>query len=88
MHFNFVAAVKVHSDFGAQENKSATFSNFPSSICHEVVGLDAMNVECLFVNSFLNVEFKLVLPSPLLIKRLFSSSSLSAIRVVSSVGHD
>ena len=37
--------------------KSATVSTFPSSICHEVLGLDAMNVECLFVNSFLNVEF-------------------------------
>ena len=43
-----------------------------------------MNVECLFVNSFLNVEFKLVLPSPLFIERLFSSSLHSAIRVVSS----
>ena len=32
--------------------KSATVSTFPSSICHEVVGLDAMNVDCLFVNSF------------------------------------
>ena len=32
--------------------KSATVSTFPSSICHEVLGLDAMNVECLFVNSF------------------------------------
>ena len=40
--------------------KSATVSTSPSSICHEVVGLDAMNVEYLFVNSFLNVEFKLV----------------------------
>ena len=40
--------------------KSATVSTFPSSICYEVVGLDAMNVEYLFVNSFLNVEFKLV----------------------------
>ena len=83
MCFNLVAAVKVHSDFGAQENKSATVTNFPSSICHKVVGLDAMNVECLFVNSFLNVEFKLVLPSPLFIERLFSSSLHSAIRVVS-----
>ena len=60
--------------------KSATVSTFPSSICHEVVGLDAMNVEGLFVNSFLNVEFKLVFSSPLLIERLFSSL-LSAIRV-------
>ena len=39
--------------------KSATFSTFPSSICYEVMGLDAMNVEYFFVNSFLNVEFKL-----------------------------
>ena len=37
--------------------KSATVSTFPSSICHEVVGLDAMNVEYNFEKSFLNVEF-------------------------------
>ena len=37
--------------------KSATVSTFPSSISHDVVGLDAMNVEYIFVNSFLNVEF-------------------------------
>ena len=37
--------------------KSATVSTSPSSICHEVMGLDAMNVEYLLVNSFLNVEF-------------------------------
>ena len=35
--FNFVAAVTVCSDFGAQEN---SLSLFPS-ICHEVIGLDA-----------------------------------------------
>ena len=64
--------------------KSATVSTFPSSICHEVVGLDAINVEYLFVNSFLNVELKLVFSSRLLITRLFSFSLLSAIRVVSS----
>ena len=63
--------------------KSATVSTFPSSICHEVVVLDAMNVEYLFVNSFLNVEFKLVFSS-LLIERFFSSFLLSAIRVVLS----
>ena len=40
--------------------KSATVSTSHSSICYEVVGLDAMNVEYLFVNCFLNVEFKLV----------------------------
>ena len=37
--------------------KSATVSTSPSSICHEVVGLDVVNVESLFVNIFLNVEF-------------------------------
>ena len=37
--------------------KSATGSTVPSSKCHDVVGLDAMNVEYIFVNSFSNVEF-------------------------------
>ena len=37
--------------------KSATVSTFPSSICLAVVGLDAMNDEYYFVNSFFNVEF-------------------------------
>ena len=50
VYFSFVAAVKVHGDFEAQEN-TATVSTFPSSICHEVLELDAMTVECLFVNS-------------------------------------
>ena len=67
MCFNFVAAVKVYSDFETKKIKSATVSTFSSSICHEVVGLDAQNVEYLFVNSFLNVEFKTVFSSPLLI---------------------
>ena len=57
MSFNFVAAVKVHSGFGAQEKKSATVSTFPSSTCHEALRQDAMYVEYTFVNSFLNVEF-------------------------------
>ena len=43
--FNFVATVKVHSDLEPKKIKSATVSTVPSSICHEVVGLDAMNVE-------------------------------------------
>ena len=37
-----MAAVTVHSDFGAQENKSVTDSTFPPSICHEVMGSDAV----------------------------------------------
>ena len=34
--------------------KSATVSTFPSSIYHDVVGPDAMNVEYIFVKSVLN----------------------------------
>ena len=36
--FNFMAAVTICSDFGAQDNAST----FSASICHEVMGLDAM----------------------------------------------
>ena len=38
MPFNFIAAVTIHSDFGAQENSLTTSFFFPS-ICHEVIGL-------------------------------------------------
>ena len=38
--FNFVAAVTIRSDFGAQENKICHCFHF-FSICHEVMGLDA-----------------------------------------------
>ena len=72
--------VTVNSDFGAQENKvSYCFHCFPIYLpwsdgtrCHDL--------------SFLNVEFKASssLSSFTFIKRLFSSSLLSAIRVVSS----
>ena len=37
--------------------KSANVSTSPSSICHDVVGPDAKNVEYIFVNSVLDVEF-------------------------------
>ena len=36
-----MAAVTVHSDFEAQENKFVTVT-FSLSICHKVMGLDAM----------------------------------------------
>ena len=80
MSFNFMASVTVHSDFGAQENKIChCFHCFPIYLplrdgtkCHDL--------------SFLNVEFKPAFsPSSFtFIKRLFNSSSLSSIRVVSS----
>ena len=38
-----MAAVTIHSDFGAQENKIChDFLFFFSSICHEVMGPEAM----------------------------------------------
>ena len=40
--FHFMAAVTVCSDFGAQEKKIVTASTFSPSICHEVMGPDAM----------------------------------------------
>ena len=79
MSFNFMAAVTICSDFGAPKNKVCQCFHCSSSICHEVMGLDAM------VLVFLILSFKLafLLSSFTLINRLFSSS-LSAVRVVSS----
>ena len=77
--FNFMAVVTICSDFGAQENKVCHFHCYPMYLpwsdgtgCHDL--------------HFWNVEFKVSFFMLLfhLIKRLFSSSSLSAIRVVSS----
>ena len=38
----FMAAVTIHSDFGAQENTVSHCSIVFPSICHEMMGLDAM----------------------------------------------
>ena len=52
LFFNFMAAVTICSDFGAPPKiKSVTVSTVSPSICHEVMGLDAM------ILVFLNVEF-------------------------------
>ena len=40
--FNFMAAVTICSDFGALKNKVYSVSIVPPSICHEVMGPDAM----------------------------------------------
>ena len=61
--------------------KSATISTVFPSIHHEVMGLDAM----ILVFWMLSFKPTFSLSSFTFIKRLFSSSSLSAIRVVSSV---
>ena len=46
-----MAAVTIGSDFGAQENKICAVFIFSSSICHEVMGPDAMIFVCLFFNT-------------------------------------
>ena len=80
MSFNFMAAVTICSDFGVPQNKvSHCFHCFPIYLPWS----DGTRCNDL---SFLNVEFKasfflLLFTS---IKRLFSSSLLSDIRVVSS----
>ena len=78
--FNFMAAVTIHSDFGAQENKIChCFCFFP--ICHEVMGLAAM----ILVFRMLSFKPAFSLFSCTVIKRLFSSSSFSAIRTLRKV---
>ena len=66
--------------FEPRKIKSATLSTVSPSICHEVMGPDAM----IFVFWMLSFKPNFLLSSFTFIKRPFSSSSLSAIRVVSS----
>ena len=40
--FNFIAVVTLFSNFGAQENKVCHCFHCSLSLCHEVMGLDAM----------------------------------------------
>ena len=77
--FNFIAAVIICSDFGAQEYNTFV-SILPPSIYHELMRLNAM------ILVFWMLSFKPVfsLSSFTYIKRRFSSSSLSATRVVPS----
>ena len=74
-----MAAVSVCSDFGAQENKIFHCFIVSPSICHEMIGLDAM----ILVFGLLSFKQAFPLSSFTFIKMLFSSSSLSAKRVVS-----
>ena len=45
-----MTSVIVHSDFGTQENKSVTVAIVSLSLCHEVMGLDAMILAFLMLN--------------------------------------
>ena len=77
---NFMAAVTICSDVGAPQIKPLTVSIVSLSIFHEVMRPDAM------ILVFWTLSFKATfsLSSFTFIKWLFSSSLLSAIRVVSS----
>ena len=74
---NFVSAVTVHSDFGAQENKICLCFYFFPFCLHEVIDWMPWSsfFECCFKPTFSLFSFTFI-------KRLFSSSSLSAIRVI------
>ena len=78
-HLNFMAAVTICTDFRAQENKVSVSIVYPT-IHHEMMGLVAM----IIVSWMLSFKSAFSLSCFTFIKRLFSSSSLSVIRVVSS----
>ena len=77
---NFITAVTIHSDFGAQEKRICHWFHFLPFYLPQSDGTGCHDL------SFFNVEFKAIFFTLLftLIKRLFSSSLLSAIRGVSS----
>ena len=77
-YLNFMATVTVSNHFGAQEDKTCHCFCFSPSICHEVMGADAM------ILVFLSFKSAFSCSSFTFFKRLFSSSSLSALRVISS----
>ena len=74
-------AVVISNDFTAKEEEIYHYFHLFSSICLAVMGPDAMILVFFLVFSF---KPALSLSSFTLIKRLFSSSSLSAIKVASS----
>ena len=77
MSFNFVAAVTLCSVIlEPKKIKSVAASMVSPSICHEVVGLDAI----ILIFCMLNFKPAFSFSSFILIKRLFSASSLYAIK--------
>ena len=77
--FNFMVAVTIYTNFGAQENKPVIISMFSPSICHKEMGPDAL----LFIFWMLSFKPAFSLSSSTFIKMFFSCSLLSSIRVVS-----
>ena len=89
--FNFMAAVTIYRDFEAQENKIChCFHCFPIYLpwsdgtgCHDLKTKQNKTHHSVFW--MLSFKPAISLPSFTFIKRLFSSSSLSAIRVLSTL---
>ena len=75
-----MATVTICSDFRAQAAEIRHYFRLSPSNCHEVMGPDAM----ILVFSIFSFKPALSLSSFTPIKRVFSSSLLSAIRMVSS----
>ena len=75
-----MASVTIHSDFEAPKHKLCHCFHFFPSIWHDMMGPEAM----ILVFWMLSFKPALSLSSFILIKRLSSSSSLSAISVVAS----
>ena len=71
-----MAAVTICSDFRAQEEEICHYFHLFPCICYEVMGLDAM----ILVFLTFSLKLALSLSSFTLIKRLFSSSLIFAIR--------
>ena len=79
---NFMAAVPICSDFGAQKNKTCHYFQFFPSICMK--WWDQMLWSYLLFFWMLSFKLAFSLSSLTFIKKLFSYSSLSAIKLVSS----
>ena len=75
-----MAGITICSDFGAPKIKSVTVSIVSPTICHEVMGLDAI----IFVFWMLIFKPAFLLSSFTFNKRFLSPSSISAVWVVSS----
>ena len=76
-----MAAVTIFSDFGAQQNKVTHCSTVSPSICHEVMGLDAM------ILAVMGGKYDLVakVPSALVLPRLHQKNSFGWLIIT---GHD
>ena len=75
-----MAAVTTHSDSTVQEEEICHYFLLFPYVCHEVMGPDTM----ILVVLIFSFKLALSLSSFTLIKRLFSSSSLAAVKVVLS----